>query len=61
MWKVRHFFRKLRSTLCIATTLVLARTFGKYEVSIGDGGLCYAKYRWRGKVWAFPTEPIEDY
>lgn len=60
------FLRKLRSTLRIAATLILARTFGRYEHSIyehsfyGHGGISYAKYEWRGKHWAFPTGPIEE-
>jgi hypothetical protein len=52
--------RKLCSTLRIAATLVLARTFGRYEVSVHDYGLSYARYHWRGQVWAFPTGPIEE-
>jgi hypothetical protein len=57
---IKHFCRKLAGTLRIATTLILARTFGRYEVSIWDGGVSYARYHWRGKVWAFPTTPIDD-
>lgn len=55
------FLRKLRSTLRIAATLILARTFGRYEHSVyGYGGISYAKYEWRGKHWAFPTESIKE-
>lgn len=54
-----HFFRKLRKTILIASQLILARTFGQYEISIYNNGLSYAKYHWRGKIWAFPTGPIE--
>ncbi len=51
---------KLRGTLKVAGTLILARTFGHYEVTIHDYGLVYARYRWRNQVWAFPTGPIEE-
>lgn len=50
--------RKLLSTLRIAATLVLARTLGRYEVSVSDGRMTYARYRWRGETWGFPTQPI---
>lgn len=53
--------KKLLNTLRIASTLALARTFGIYECSVWDGKMSYARYQWRGKVWAFPTEPIEDW
>lgn len=57
-----HFLRKLGRTIRIACTLMMARTFGKYEVSIYADGVSYAKYWWRGQCWAFPTEPIKtDY
>ncbi len=53
---------KLRSTVSILITLGLARTFGVYDTSIWDGQMHYARYRWRGRLWAFPTSPIkEDY
>lgn len=56
-----HALRKLRSTLRIAATLVMARTFGRYEVSVGDyDGLTYAIYHWRGRRWAFPTTPLDN-
>lgn len=51
--------KKLCSTLRIVVTLALARTFGRYEVSVHADGLDYARYHWRGNVWAFPTKPIE--
>jgi len=55
-----HFIRKLRSTLRIAFTLALARTFGEYQHSVHDsGGLTYAIYRWRDQEWPFPTAPLE--
>lgn len=59
MYEIEHFVRKLSSTIKIVCTLFMARTFGRYEISIYDHGLSYAKYHWRGKVWAIPTEPLE--
>lgn len=59
MRDVFHFLRKFRSTVRIATTLVLARTFGEYEHSVGGYDRDYARYRWRGRTWAFPTKPID--
>lgn len=53
--------KKLLNTLRILFTLMLARTFGTYEHTVWDGKMSYARYQWRGKVWAFPTEPIEDW
>lgn len=58
MFRVKHFLRKLRSTLRIAATLVLARTFGRYDVTVNDYEVTYARYHWRGQVWAFPTAPL---
>lgn len=50
--------RKLADTIRICATLFMARTFGRYEHSVWDGQRDYARYVWRGKVWAFPTEPV---
>lgn len=55
----KHFFRKLRSTVRIVSTLFLARTFGKYRHSVSDECLDYAVYVWRGKEWAIPTAPLD--
>ncbi len=58
---MNHFLRKLLKTLRIVITLALARTFGRYECSVwSPSGLKYAKYHWRGEVWAFPTEPMDE-
>lgn len=51
---------KLLSTLRISLTLILARTFGDYECSVWDGKFSYARYKWRGKIWAFPTSSIDE-
>lgn len=52
---------KLASTLRIAATLILARTFGRYVYSVGGAGEPdYAVYHWRGKRWCFPTAPLEN-
>ena len=56
-----HFLHKLRSTLTIAVTLILARTFGTYLWSEHSYELSYALYEWRGEVWAFPTEPFREF
>ena len=54
-----HFLRKLRSTLSILATLFMARTFGRYEHTVFDGDMEYARYTWRGEVWAFPRTAME--
>lgn len=54
-----HFLRKLTSTARVVATLFMARTFGSYEHTVFDGGMEYARYRWRGETWAFPTAPME--
>ena len=54
-----HHLKKLRSTICILLTLGMARTFGRYDVSVYADGVSYARYHWRGKLWAFPTKEIE--
>lgn len=54
-----HILRKLRSTLSILATLFMARTFGRYEHTVFDGDMEYARYVWRGEVWAFPTTAME--
>lgn len=53
--------RKLASTARIVATLAMARTFGTYEITVFDGELTYAKYRWRGQTWAIPTGPMEEH
>lgn len=50
--------RKLKGSLKIAATLVLARTFGAYEHSGFDGKIEYARYTWRGRSWVIPTSPV---
>lgn len=53
--------KKLTSTLRIAVTLILARTFGTYCYSVGGAGEPdYAVYHWRGRRWCFPTNPLEN-
>lgn len=47
--------RKLRSTLRICLTLLLARMFGEYIHSGWNGVYDYARYRWRGQDYAIPT------
>jgi hypothetical protein len=54
----RHVINKLRSTIRIATCIVLARTF--YEYSGWDGEIEFARYRWRGKSWKIPKGSIEE-
>ena len=51
---------KLTDTIRICATLFMARMFGRYEHSVWDGQRDYARYIWRGKVWAFPTEPMKE-
>ena len=58
LWK--HAARKLCTTLRTTATLAAARTLGHYENSVWNGEFHYARYRWRGKVWAFPTPPFEE-
>jgi hypothetical protein len=53
-----HSLRKFMSTIRIAATLVMARTFGRYEHSVCDLDHEYARYHWRGRSWAFPTSHI---
>ena len=50
---------KLLKTLRIASTLMLARTFGRYVHSGYNGKFEYAQYEWRGREWVFPLTPIE--
>lgn len=56
-----HFLHKLASTLRITGKLALARMFGRYEHSVHAAGLDYAVYHWRGEVWAFPTQPLDEH
>ena len=51
---------KLGCTLRLATTLILARTFGRYIHSGWDGRHDYAKYEWRGRYWYIPTASASD-
>ena len=53
-------FRKFVSSVCICSTLLLARTFGRYVHTIFDGRLTYAEYEWRGQRYAIPTEPLKE-
>lgn len=55
-----HALRKFASTVKILTTLGMARTFGEYQITIGGGDITYAVYKWRGKKWGFPTEPLSQ-
>jgi hypothetical protein len=55
-----HFTRKLGRTIRTLSCLFMARTFGEYHHTVWDGGFTYARYQWRGKVWAVPTGPLED-
>ena len=59
MSEIRHALRKLGSTLRLAGTLICARTFGQYEISVWNGEFSYARYTWRGRSWAFPTSPFD--
>jgi hypothetical protein len=55
-----HGLKKFWSTIHIAFTLVLARTFGEYKHSVGGAGLPdYALYKWRGQEWPFPTKALD--
>ena len=49
--------RKFYSTLRIAVTLIMARTFGAYSHSGWNGVHDFAQYRWRGKTYSIPTAP----
>jgi hypothetical protein len=51
---------KLVGTVRLGVMMMLARTFGDYEISVHDYGFSYARYRWCGKLWAFPTGPIDE-
>lgn len=51
---------KLLSTLRIAATLTLARTFGDYQHSGWNGEYEYSTYRWRGRLWVIPTSPVDE-
>ena len=33
--------------------------FGEYRHSGWNGEVSFARYRWRGKEWFFPTGPLE--
>lgn len=60
-YELSHAMRKLRSTLRVVFYMGMARTFGEYAYSAQDvsgqyGYVPYAVYRWRGKVWAVPTD-----
>ena len=55
-----HALRKFASTFRILATLAMARTFGRYERTVWNGELQYARYRWRGRSWAIPTHPIDE-
>lgn len=56
---MKHFIRKLASTVRILTCLGMARTFGQYQHSGWDGDINYARYSWRGREWIIPTGPAE--
>ncbi len=55
MFHLHKFWR----SVAIATTLIMARTFGRYLHSGWNGIHNFAKYEWRGEVWYFPTSPAE--
>lgn len=62
---MKHFLRKLGSTMSILFNLGMARTFGEYVHTAHGlaGEFDYARYRWRGQEWAIPTTaffPKED-
>ncbi|WP_213287560.1 hypothetical protein [Bradyrhizobium sp. sGM-13] len=57
---MKHFLRKLASTVRILACMGMARTFGKYEHTVWDHGLNYARYRWRDRTWAIPTSHLEE-
>ena len=52
--------RKLLSTIRIAGTLAMARTFGRYEHSGWNGEFSYARYRFAGRSWVIPTGPADE-
>jgi hypothetical protein len=52
--------QKLWHTMKLAGCMVMARTFGKYEISGWDGTVDFAVYRWRGKSWFIPLGPIDS-
>jgi len=52
---MKHFLKKLCSTVRILACLGLARTFGQYEHSGWDGTISFARYRWHGQSWVIPT------
>lgn len=54
-----HFTRKLIKTIRLLYTLFCARMFGQYIHSGWNGDFEYAQYKWRGKEWVTPTEPID--
>ena len=56
---MRHWLRKLRSTVSILCCLFMARMFGEYQHSVNSDSE-YAVYEWRGKRWAIPTSHITD-
>lgn len=54
--------RKLPKTIRILAALFMARTFGEYLHTVNDpSGMKYAKYKWKGKLWAFPSQPQLDH
>lgn len=50
---------KFISTLRIAYTLIMARTFGRYIISGWAGDFEYARYEWRGQEWCIPLTPYD--
>jgi len=51
--------RKFMQSLRIASTLVMARTFGQYVNSGWNGEFEYSKYIWRGNAWIIPLTPVQ--
>ncbi len=58
-WERKHTLRKMASTIKILFCLGMARTFGEYRHSVWDERVDYAIYRWRGRLWAIPTKPMD--
>lgn len=55
-----HGAKKFFSTLRIAYTLIMARTFGEYIHSLYLGEIEGAVYHYRGQRWFFPTSSMDD-
>ena len=59
MMNIAHTALKLGRALKMLGILFLARMFGQYVHSAWDG-FHYARYRWRGREYAFPTSAFDE-